>query len=252
MAKQSDETPKPPVDLASENAALREQVAAQAAQQDQILDYMAEMKTEIETLKAQPAAPVVDAASAQQKALDDEWAALREEFKDIPNIDIVEQRVLAGTDANTDIRLIDEPGMLVDPQATSRKWKLRWFNFATEGRSQRATQEGYVKVKWTELKDAESIATMERIDEFVRIGEKGKEVLHKIPLKLFAYKKKRDAARIQGMLSSESGLRDHLAANVARMAGNVGDNADQAGSLIQGNKTFMVEIKKGEKETVRL
>lgn len=253
----------PAEELAASNAQLREQLVQQAAahqaQQDQILDYLGEMKTKVETLEAAQLAagtPVLDKAASEaarrEAEFSAEWSKLSEEFADYPAIDILEQRVLVGAEANNDIRLNDEPGMMVDPTGANRRWKLRWFNFANEGRSYRATAEGYIKVRWDELQDADSIATLERRDEFVRMGEQGKEVLHKIPFKIYDYKKRRDVARTQGLLTSEAALRDHLANNVARMAGNVGDSADQAGSLIHSSKNFHVEIKKGETERVTL
>lgn len=227
-----------------ENAALR-------AQNDQMLDLLVEMREELDALKAvQQGQPIATPASSEQGKLDAELADLMEEFKDYPQIQVFEQRVLTGIDASVDIRLAGDVPSQADPGGETCHWKLRWFNFGKEGRAVQAGAEGYVKVLWTELGDADMVSTGTRLDEFVRKGQHGTEVLHKIPMKLFLYKKRRDAARIKGLLTSETKLREHVANSVAGLAGRSGDNADQAGSTVHDR--FSVTITPGPRETITL
>jgi hypothetical protein len=69
-------------------------------------------------------------------------------------------------------------------------------------------------------------------------------------MKLYAYKQKRDAARRNGQLQSESWTRDHVANNVARMAGAAGDNASQAGDF--AHQQIQMTITPGKKETIEV
>jgi len=213
---------------------------------------MLELKDELAAVKAGQsgghAAPI-----SQNDLLDVEWEALKAEFSDVPNIDVIDRRVTVGSDAPSGIRLkaapggIPEPSIAEDPHGETCYWKLRWFNFAVEGRAERFVGEGYLKVKREELMDPESIPNLLITDEFVKKGERGQEVLGKIPRKLYDYKKKRDAARHGRLLTSESGLRDHISNHVASMAGKTGGNADQAGSTVHGK--FDLTITQGERET---
>lgn len=220
------------------------------AQNDQMLDMLVEVRTELDTLKAQQSEAPMRQHDGEQAKLDAELKDLMVEFKDYPQIQVFEQRVITGIDASVDIRLSGDVTSQADTSGNTCTWKLRWFNFGKEGRAQQAGAEGYVKVKWTELGDPEMVNTGTRMDEFVRKGQNGWEVLHKIPMKLFTYKKRRDAARMQGLLTSESQLRDHLSSNVAGLAGRAGQNADQAGSTVHDK--FSVSITKGARETVTL
>lgn len=235
--------------LQAENEALKSAQAAQQRQNDQVLDALIDLQETVKRLKAGQSATPAVAQFDQEAELDAELDALKDEFKDYPAIEMLERRVLVGAEANNELRLTDEPGLLEDPHGTNRKWKLRWFNFAVEGRAPKATQEGYIRVTWAELRDGDGIGEVERKDDFVRQGDRGLEVLHKIPLKLFEYKKRRDAARHNGLLSSEASLRDHLSSNVSRMAAREGGNADQAGSMVHGKK-FEVSITRGETERI--
>lgn len=246
MAK--DKTDVDVAALIAENESLKTAQAAQQAQNDTVLDALIDLQENIKRLEAgQSASKAVEQFDAESE-LDAELAALKQEFADYPAIDMLERRALVGSEANTELRLTDEPGLLEDPRGLHRRWKLRWFNFGIEGRATKAGQEGYVKVTWEELRDGDGLATSAKLDSFVRQGDKGLEVLHKIPVKLFDYKKRRDAARRGGLLTSEAQLRDHLSNSVAAMAGRAGDNADQAGSLLHDQKRFSMSITKGEVE----
>lgn len=234
---------------ADETAPAVDETAALRAQNDQMLDMLAELQAKVETLtEAQAAQPAP--AFTESAKLDTELDSLLEEFKDFPQIDVFKQRVLIGADANLSIRLAGDLLATEDPTGERCHWKLRWFNFAKEGRAQQAAAEGYEKVRWTDLQDPEMVSTGVRTDEWVRKGDRGMEVLMRLPLKLYHYKKRRDAAKLQGLLTSESRVRDHVANNVSSMAGRAGDNASQAGDFIH-DKTF-VTVTQGEKETITL
>jgi hypothetical protein len=228
-------------------AALQQQVS-------QMLDMLTEQQAELQELRAQRGATAKDVKANDLEAeLDAELERLKLEFADVPNIGVFEQRVRYGTDASTGIRLkaapggIPEPTFGEDPSGDSCYWKLRWFNFGMEGRSEQFRAEGYEKVRIEDLQDPESIPARSTADEFVRRGERGTEVLGKMPRKLYDYKKKRDALRSSGLLTSESRLQDHLANSVASQAGRRGDNADQAGSF--AHRKMSVTITPGERET---
>lgn len=118
-------------------------------------------------------------------------AALREKYKNFPGINAIERRVLSGDlPGSVDLRLKEDPDYLADPRGAKRYWYLRWINTAIPGRWSSVTQGlGYEPVKLSELKDQDSIADLYRDvgdrDPIVRRGDKGKEVLVKIPLELY-------------------------------------------------------------------
>lgn len=226
-------------------------VSIPQADLNELLDRQIAMEEQIATLQR---AQTGQAASIVGKAdrtaeFDAELAELKAEFPDYPLIDVFERRALVGLDANLDIRLKDDLSIMEDPTGARCKWRLRWFNFGKEGRAQQANAEAYVKVRWDELADSESISAGARIDAYVRKGDRGLEVLHKIPRKLYDYKKRRDALRNAGVLNSESGVRDLLAGTVAGMAGKTGGNADQAGSFVKG-RGFSLQIQQGQTERI--
>jgi hypothetical protein len=240
--------------LQQENERLKAAQAAQATQNDQLLDILADLQSDIATLKAgQQGAPraLVD---DPQAALDREQAALMEEFKDVPNIEVLAHRLQHGVADAPALRLkvspagLPEPTIAEDPRGETCYWKLRWFNFGIEGRAERFRAEGYLKVEKSELQDPDSLPSLSTIDQYVRKGERGLEVLGKIPRKVFAFKKKRDALRNGRMLTSEAAMRDHVSNQVASLAGNSGGNADQAGSTVQSQ--FSMTIKEQPKERV--
>jgi len=221
-----------------------DELAVLKGQLEQLLDLHVEQREELEALKAAQTGTAKIAVQQNTVAakMDGELEGLLEEFKDYPSIQVFERRTLVGIDANTDIRLKGEVPVTEDPRGQSRQWKLRWFNFAKEGRAQQAAAEGYLKVKWDELQDRETVvgATTNTTDEFVRKGERGLEVLHKMPMKLYDYKKRRDAARQSGKLESATAMRDHMANSVAGRVGAMGGNGSQAGDFIA--KTMTVEL----------
>lgn len=240
-----------PVAALPEVSALAEQVAALTAQNDKMLDLLVEQRDELDQLKASGGTVAANIATEEEAQLNAELEGLLAEFKDYPQIQVFEQRVLVGADASMEIRLQGDAPISVDPTGASCRWKLRWFNLGKEGRAQQAVNEGYEKVRWSDLQDQEMVAIGVRTDEYVRKGDRGQEVLMRMPLKLYIYKKKRDAANLHGLLTSESKLREHLAGNVAAMAGHTGGNASQAGDFIHG-RGFTTTITPGPRETVTL
>lgn len=229
--------------------ALREENAALKAQNELVLDAVIELQEQMKTLQAGSTALAASETDEQDK-LDAELEALLEEHKDYPAIQVFTQRVLIGVDANTAIRLAGDRSALEDPGGESCAWKLRWFNFAIEGRAQRASSEGYIKVLWDELADQDSVAAGDRTKPYVCKGERGQDVLCKMPMKLYAYKKKRDAARSQGLLTSESKLRDHVADGVASRAGRIGDNGSQAGDFAHAGMSMTITPQPTERVTL--
>lgn len=232
----------PPLPADDNNAAL-------VAQNDQMLDMLVEMQAKVDALTAAKDAQPAPSFSEGAK-LDTELAELQAEFADYPQIAVFSQRVLVGADANLSIRLKGDASVTDDPHGQRLHWKLRWFNFAKEGRSSQAGNEGYEKVKWGDLQDSEMVTTGVRTDEYVRKGERGLEVLHRIPMKLYDYKKRRDAAKLQGLLTSESQVHDHVANNGSVLAGKDGGNASQAGDFLHDK--MHVTLKRGETERVTL
>src|SRR5687768_6260647 len=138
MPKKQIETADPDqlAALLAENETLRAAQAAQAVQSDQMLDLMVEMREKLDALEAgRSAAPTVQAPQE-----DAELAALLADpdFKDLPNIQVIEHRLTHGTDAPAAIRLkaqpggLPEPSVSEDPHGETCFWKLRWFNFTIE------------------------------------------------------------------------------------------------------------------------
>jgi hypothetical protein len=215
-----------------------------------MLDLMTEMQAEIKALKANQAAPSTpaNATKAEQlrEAFDTEADALADEFKDYPAISMVTRRMVDGLRASSDIRLKRDAD---EPDEDARYWTLHWFNLGKENRAQEMTDRGWVKTEWEELQSIESIASAVQQDKYVRRGDRGLEVLGKMPRKLWDHLKRREAATANGLLSSESKMRNHLANTTATAAGKHGGNADQAGSLIAGPR-FTVDITEGPRERV--
>jgi hypothetical protein len=238
----TQDTPHPAPEVPPDPLPPTDDVAALRGQLNQALDLLIAQQDELALLKSAQrgsAATVVQQGATAEK-FDAELAALKAEFADYPLIEMFERRALIGADANTDIRLLGEPGLYEDPLGETRYWHLRWFNFMKEGRAQVAISEGYLKVKWDELQDQEIVAASVRIDEFVRTGDRGLVTLYKMPRKLYEYKKRRDAARLAGKLGSEKAIRDLVANAVATRVGREegGTRADQAGSWVAQNVTM--------------
>lgn len=102
-------------------------------------------------------------------------------------------------------------------------WEVRWVNTAVEGRFQRAVYEqGWMPVRTEELRDAPDVLGMEkREDGLARRGERGAEVLMKLPSPIFQRIQRRKA---QIEIESLKKTREQLAnAAASRFGGNAGD-----------------------------
>ncbi len=218
---------------------------AAAAREDAMLELIDEMQQKIKALEA-GGAKVPQKAETVGDQLDTEFQSLEDEFKDYPAISVIARRVVNGIAASADIRLTRDATVEDEAQ---RYWTLRWFNLGRENRAQEMADRGWERVEWEELQNIESIASGVRQDKFVRRGDRGLEVLGKMPRRLFEHVKTREAMKAQGLLESTAGMRNHLASSVAAMVGRMGGNADQAGTTVNSN-AFTVEIKEGPKERI--
>lgn len=112
---------------------------------------------------------------------------LQKKFKDFEGIEVAERRL-----QNPDVwhsvaqRLLDEPSFGEDPHGVGAKWMLRWINTGNPNRYSHVVGNlGYVPVLWKDLRDADKLAGAFREGEFVRRGDKGIELLVKMPKELF-------------------------------------------------------------------
>ena len=142
----------------------------------------------------------VDTAGATMTAEE----ALLEKYKNFAGIKAVTRR-LANPEhdpGSVDIRLNDEPDYVTDPLGKRRKWYLRWVNGDQEGRwSIVSDVKGYEPVRVSELRNPQSVtglhkAAQDGTDPLVRRGDRGQEILVKMPLELYNYvKHSQEAAR---------------------------------------------------------
>jgi hypothetical protein len=172
--------------------------------------------------------------------------AIAERFKDFPNIDVLSRRFNDPNEPGSlPILLKDEPAHAcvnsehmnrLKPGAVTchlckqpaRKWYVRWFNLGMEGRNAQMRSKGYIGVEVKELRDSGDVADLysDRSDKdtLVRRGDRGQELLAKIPLEAYNYIKgrQRDAWNARAM----SGKR--LKQDLAEAAGaELGDEAGQ-------------------------
>lgn len=174
-------------------------------------------------------------------------AAIAERFKDFASIDVLTRRFSDPSDPGSlPILLNDEqPESCVNsdhmnrlkPGAATchlcrkpaRKWYVRWFNLASEGRNGQMRAKGYVGVEVKELQDSGDIADLyaDRTDRdrYVRRGDNGKELLAKIPLEAYNFIKgrQRDAWNARAMSGKQ------IKKDLAEAAGvELGDEAGQS------------------------
>lgn len=110
----------------------------------------------------------------------------------------------------------------------ARKWVVRWFNLAQEGRNAQMRAKLYTQVEVAELREADDIADIYRSkdDTYVRRGDKGQEILCKQPLELFSLIKRKQ----RDLRNSQANSRAHLRATLADAAGT--ELGDEMGSMI--------------------
>jgi hypothetical protein len=154
--------------------------------------------------------------------------ALLAEFADFPGIDIIERR-LENPDlpGSLPIRLKDEPSESQDPHGKKRRWYLRWINAGIPSRFHTITQgRGYVPVVWDELVSRDDIADrFEGAGTQVRRGDRGQEVLVKMPMPLYLAVKRREREKALERLRSSKSIKDDVAQAAASEYG------DEAGSF---------------------
>lgn len=138
-----------------------------------------------------------DAVPDHPKATPDQ---LESEVK-IPTVSVLERRLLDPfATSSTPIRLKD------------KSMTVRWVNSAIEGRYHRARHEqGWEPVRVEELEDKEDIADLaESPDGIVRRGERGKEVLMKMPAEVYERIQMRKAEVRQQRSRSSSRQKEEL------------------------------------------
>lgn len=172
-------------------------------------------------------------------------AAIAERFKDFPNIEVLTRRFSDPSDPGSlPILLKDDPdGACVNsehmnrlkPGATkchicknpARLWYVRWANFGMEGRAAQIRAKGYAGVEIKELKDTDDVADLFRSDKdtLVRRGDRGQEILVKVPLEAYNYikGKQRESWNARAMSGKQ------VTADLAEAAGaELGDEAGQS------------------------
>jgi hypothetical protein len=158
--------------------------------------------------------------------------ALHEAFAGLEALDILDRRLENPTAPTVlPIRLVDEPTELQDPHGKKRRWYLHWFNTSIPNRFHSATASlGYTPVLWEELQDREIIANAFAGSPQVRRGDRGVEVLCKIPLPYYlAIKKKQQAARAR--TTTPRAMRDEALAAAAK-AGLDGEMDPSIGGVV--------------------
>lgn len=195
-------------------------------------------------------------------------AALLARFKDFPAIDVIERRFDDPNDPGSlPILLKDDPdGACVntDHQGKLREgavkcvrcdrpvrmWLVRWINTSIEGRWGQIRAKGYVPVEVAELKDTQDVADLVKRKEdddsgktYVRRGDRGQEVLCKMPLDIYNYLKRAQRQSQQARFNSKKAV----AADLADAAG--AELGDQAGQFIHEGG-IRVESMKREHTTI--
>jgi hypothetical protein len=186
---------------------------------------------------------------------------LLERFKDFPAIDVIERRFNDPNDPGSlPIFLKDEAnGCCVNSdhqnklkagattchlcKQPARKWYVRFTNTQQEGRWAQIRAKGYVPVELDELKDEQDVADLVKNKEssgkvFVRRGDRGQEVLVKMPLELYNEIKRRQRAQREQAFSSRSKMQADLAESAGREIG------DEAGQLIHDGEIRVESMKR--------
>lgn len=156
-------------------------------------------------------------------------ASVLEKYQDFPGIKVLERRFehpdLPGT---LPIRLKDEPDHVSDADGAQRKWYVRWINGGIDGRFAQATDAlGYVPVRLEELQNPQAIAGLHSAtDGLVRRGDRGVEVLVKMPLELYNEIKRRQQERRERRANNAKLVKQDLTESAGR------DLGDEAGDSI--------------------
>ncbi len=187
--------------------------------------------------------------------------ALLERFKDYAAIDVITRRFNDPNDPGSlPILLKDEPENAcvnsdhqhrLKENATvchlckqpARKYVVRWVNTSIEGRWGQIKSKGYVPVEVTELRDEQDVSDLVRQKEssgsvYVRRGDRGAEVLCKIPLELHNYIKRAQRAARAVQNNSKKRQQDELAESAGAELG------DEAGQMIHDGEIRIESMKR--------
>lgn len=190
-------------------------------------------------------------ARKQTKEAGTASTSLLEKYKNFEGIRAIERRLQnpehdPGTVA---IRLNDEPDFVADPLGARRVWYLRWVNSAEEGRWSVVTDvKGYVPVRMSELRSPEAITGLHKVaddgrDPIVRRGDRGQEVLVKMPLELYTYVKQQQEAARKRRARNAKLVKEDLANVAGQSLGS------EAGDMIHDE--FSVSVKAARTTTLQ-
>lgn len=189
--------------------------------------------------------------------------AILERFKDFPAIDLIARRFNDPNDPGSLPILLDEEDRnccinsdhqyRLKPGATvchlckkpARIWYVRWTNTSQENRWSQIKSKGYVPVLISELKDEQDVADLVKAtsDKYVRRGDRGQEVLVKMPLEIYNEIKLLQRARRRKDALSYKKLKADLAESAGQELG------DEAGQSIH-NGGIQIESMKTSKSTL--
>lgn len=178
--------------------------------------------------------------------------SLLEKYKDFPGIEAITRRIdnPEHEPGSVDVRLVGEPDYVTDPHGRKRIWKTRWINGGQEGRFSMVTDvKGYVPVRLSELRNPDQITGRHTIaedgpDPIVRRGDKGIEVLVKMPLELYSFvKAKQEEARKRRARNAKAVKEDLANAAGAQLGSEAGDMIHDEFSLSvkQQRRTSLAE-----------
>lgn len=179
-------------------------------------------------------------------------AALLAKFKDYPALAVIERRLsdpndpgslpvlLADEDANACLstdhqaKLRENATVCFKCKKPLRKWIVRWINTSIEGRWGQIKSKGYIPVEVTELKDEQDVSDLVQRAEatgqvYVRRGDRGQEVLCKMPLELYIYLKRAQRESQKLRSNSKAAMKTDLAEAAGAALG------DEAGEALMGD-----------------
>jgi hypothetical protein len=181
-------------------------------------------------------------------------SAILDRFKDFPAINVLTRRFNDPSDpgsapillkdeapdacTNTDHQTRLKPGATTCHlcRRPARKWYVRYFNLAMEGRNSQMREKGYVPVELKELQSSDDVSDLFRSkdDTFVRRGDRGQELLAKTPLEALLYVKRLQRDRRMADSISAKQLRSDLAeAAGAELGDEAGQTIHDGGILVE-------------------
>lgn len=172
---------------------------------------------------------------------------LRARFKGLPNFDVISRRLLDPNDPgslpillkdeapraciNTDHQRVLRPGATKCHlcKQPARIWHVHYCNSDIPGRWSTMKAKGYLPVLVSELADQEDVADLHKQQEdsgqmYVRRGDRGREILMKIPLEIYTHVKTAQADRVRASMKNTKALRAELA---ERAGAELGDEAGE-------------------------